>query len=162
VPEVIFMSMQKLSLQKFTMGGSTSQDTAPAARKDWLLRLPIAALEVFVGVGGVYGGVEMLRHPLNPMGTTTDLIDGSPFDTFTWPGVLLLTLVGVTPLVLALGLLLRVPGAVVLSAGFGVGLMAWICVQWALLEEHLWLQPLMFGIGAVIAALSTIMHRQRP
>jgi hypothetical protein len=150
-----------MSMQKLTLGGATSQHTALAAGKDWLLRLLAVALQVFVGVGGVYGGVEMLRHPLNPMGATTDLIDGSPFDTFTWPGVLLLTLVGVTPLVLALGLLLRVRGAVVSSAGFGVGLMAWICVQWALLDDHLWLQPLMFGIGAVIAAVSTIMHRQR-
>jgi hypothetical protein len=161
VPEVIVMSMQKLTMQKLTMGGATSRHTAAAGR-DRLLRLPVAALEAFVGVGGVYGGVEMLRHPLNAMGATTDLLDGSPFDTFTWPGVLLLTLLGVTPLVLALGLLLRVRGAVFLSAGFGLGLMAWICVQWALLEDHLWLQPLMFGFGAVIVALSTIMHRQRP
>jgi hypothetical protein len=160
VAEVIVMSMQKLTMQRSTTGHTTSQHTE-AVGKD-KLRLPVAALEVFVGVGGVYGGVEMLRHPLNPMGASTDLIDRSPFDTFTWPGVLLLSLVGVTPLVLALGLLLRVRGAVILSAGFGLGLMAWICVQWALLDDHLWLQPLMFGIGAVIVALSTIMHRQRP
>lgn len=150
------------SMQKLTMGRETSRHTVAVAGKDWHLRLPVAALEVVVGVGGVYGGVQMLRHPLNPMGATTDLIDGSPFDTFTWPGVLLLTLVGGAPLVLALGLLLRVRGAVILSAGFGLGLMAWISVQWALLDDHLWLQPLMFGIGAVILALSTIMNRRQP
>jgi hypothetical protein len=31
---------------------------------------------------------------------------------------------------------------------------AWIVVQWALLADRLWLQPLIFGIGAVITALA--------
>ena len=44
-------------------------------------------------------------------------------------------------------------GALELSGLFGVGLMAWIVVQWALLSDRLWLQPLIFGIAAVIAAL---------
>jgi len=34
--------------------------------------------------------------------------------------------------------------------------MAWIVVQWALLSDRLWLQPLIFGIGAVIAALAAL------
>jgi hypothetical protein len=137
---------------------TTSPSTPVTASTDW--RVLVAALEVFVGVGGVYGGIEMLRHPVNPMGATTDLIKGSPFDTYTWPGVLLFTLVGIAPLVLATGLVARARQAVILSAGFGLGLMAWICVQWVLLTGQLWLQPLMFGIGAVIATLSTIMYRR--
>src|SRR4051794_23630499 len=72
----------------------------------------LAGLESFVGFGAVYGGVAMLRDPLHPMGATTDLIQGSPFRTYTWPGVLLLVLVGIAPLVLTVGLLTRVPGAV--------------------------------------------------
>jgi len=47
-------------------------------------------------------------------------------------------------------------GALELSGLFGVGLMAWIVVQWALLSDRLWLQPLIFGIGAVIAALAAL------
>jgi hypothetical protein len=41
-----------------------------------------------------------------------------------------------------------------LSAMFGVGLMAWIGVQWVLLPDRLWLQPLIFGIGAILTVLS--------
>ena len=37
---------------------------------------------------------------------------------------------------------------------FGIGLMAWIGVQWALLTNRLWLQPLIFGIGAVITVVA--------
>jgi hypothetical protein len=39
--------------------------------------------------------------------------------------------------------------------------MAWIVVQWALLSDRLWLQPLIFGIGAVIAALAALAVRRR-
>jgi len=118
-------------------------------------RITLVILQLFVGAGGIFGGWEMIRHPLNAFGVTPELIAGSPFDTYTRPGILLLVLVGVAPCLLALGLLARTPGALAVSGLFGIGLMAWIAVQWALLTERLWLQPVMFGIGAVIAAIAT-------
>jgi hypothetical protein len=126
-------------------------------------RVPLVILELFVGLGGIFGGLEMIRHPLNAFGVTTDLIAGSPFDTFTWPGVLLLVLVGVAPCLLALGLVARWPGMLLLSGLFGIGLMAWVGAQWALLQDRLWLQPAMFICGAVIAALAgrALMRSER-
>lgn len=80
-----------------------------------VLRVTLVILELFVGIGGIFGGLEMIRDPLNPLGMTTELIAGSPFDTYTsWPGILLLVLVGVTPCVLAVGL--RPGGAALLSS----------------------------------------------
>jgi hypothetical protein len=117
-------------------------------------QVPLVVLELFVGLGGIFGGLEMIRHPLNAFGVTTDLIAGSPFDTFTWPGALLLVLVGVAPCLLALGLVARWPGTLLLSALFGIGLMAWIGTQWVLLQDRLWLQPAMFICGAAIATLA--------
>ncbi len=55
----------------------------------------------------------------------------------------------------------RVRGALELSGLFGAGLMAWIVVQWVLLSDRLWLQVLIFGIGAVIAALAAFAVRRR-
>lgn len=49
-----------------------------------------------------------------------------------------------------------------LSGVFGVGLMAWIAVRWALPGDRLWLQSLMFLIGAVIAAFSLLAVRRSP
>lgn len=126
--------------------------TRPRRWQTW--RVTLVILELFVGLGGVFGGLEMVRHPLNAFGVTTELIAGSPFDTFTWPGVLLLVLVGVTPCLLALGLVAGWPRSLALSGLFGVGLMAWIAVQWTLLQDRLWLQPAMFIIGAAIAVLA--------
>ena len=132
----------------------TRAGSAPA------LRVAVVVLELFVGIGGIFGGLEMIRHPLNPMGMTPELIAGSPFDNYTWPGILLLVLVGLTPCVLAIGLIARWPGAFRLSCMFGFGLMAWIVVQWVMLPDRLWLQPVIFGIGAAIAALATVAVRR--
>ena len=125
------------------------------------MRVTLVILQLFVGIGGIFGGLEMIRDPLNPLGMTTELIAGSSFDTYTWPGILLLVLVGVTPCVLAVGLMARRRGALEVSGLFGVGLMAWIGVQWALLSDRLWLQPVIFGIGAAIAALAALAARRR-
>lgn len=117
-------------------------------------RVTMVVLELFVGIGGIFGGLAMIRDPLNPIGMTTDQISGSPFDTYTWPGILLLVLAGVSPCVLAVGLIARWRGALEISGAFGIGLMAWVGVQWVLLEDRLWLQPVIFGIGSVITALA--------
>lgn len=69
--------------------------------------------------------LAMIRDPPNPIGMTTDQISGSPFDTYTWPGRLLLVLASVTPCVLAVGLIARWHGDLESSALFGIGLMAW-------------------------------------
>lgn len=61
---------------------------------------------------------------------------------------------GVAPCLLALGIVTRWPGMLLLSGLFGLGLMAWIGAQWALLQDRLWLQPAMLISGAVIAALA--------
>jgi hypothetical protein len=147
----IDMSTQRLA---------THTSSPTPSTQSWALRIPLVILEVFVGLGGVFGGIEMVRHPLNPMGVTTELIQGTPFSTFTWPGVLLLTLLGIAPLVLAIGVLARMRRAVPLSGAFGVVLIAWIGVQWVMLTDRLWLQPLMFGIGLGILGLSAVLYRR--
>jgi hypothetical protein len=40
--------------------------------------------------------------------------------------------------------------------------MAWTGVQWALLTDRLWLQPLIFGIGAVITVVAARCRSSAP
>jgi hypothetical protein len=133
----------------------TSQ--APAC---WPERIVLAALAVFVGVGGVFGGVQMLADPVHPMGMSPQMIAGSPYDSYTLPGVLLLLLLGVIPVMAAAGLLFRFRGAVTGAGLLGGGLVAWIVVQWAVLADRLWLQPGIFAIGAVTLALALLAYRR--
>ena len=139
---------------------TSSVGTPGSTRGHWAIRLPLALLELVVAGGAIYGGLEMVRHPITPLGVTPSLLAGSPFTTFTWPGLLLFLLIGIAPFLLAFGVLCKLTGAVLLSAGFGAGLMAWIAVQWVLLEARLWLQPLMFGIGAVVLILALAGFRR--
>jgi hypothetical protein len=132
----------------------TSQ--APAC---WPERIVLAVLALFVGVGGMFGGVQMLADPMHPMGMSPRMIAGSPYDSYTQPGLLLLLVLGFIPVLVGIGLLVGSRGAVAGAGLLGGGLVAWIVVQWALLADRLWLQPLIFAIGAVTLALALLAYR---
>jgi hypothetical protein len=125
--------------------------------------LPIVlfALLTFVGLGGIFGGIQMLADPYRPMGMTPQMISRTPFDTYTVPGVLLLVLLGLTPLVFALALLLRTRSAAGCATAFGLGLLAWIATQWTLTEARLWLQPVLFAVGLAIVVTSVVLWRRQ-
>ena len=129
----------------------------------WLL----VGLLWFQGIGAVGGGTVMLADTSGgAIGLEPALLSRTPFSTFLWPGLLLSVGLGVTALVLAVGVvrtpdrrrLRRLERATghhwtwVGSIGLGVGLMAWIVVQ-VLLIEGSWLQPVMFVVGAALAGL---------
>ena len=136
------------------------QDRPAEAPEAPSLRLVLVGLLAFIGLGGLFGGINMLADPYRPMGMTTHMIQRTPFDTFVWPGGLLLVLVGVVPLFLAVAFLTRVhphPGWVV---AFGVGLMAWIVTQWLVVDARLWLQPAILAIGLGIVALGALLWRR--
>jgi len=124
------------------------------------VRWTLVALLGFVGLGGVYGGVQMLADPYGPMGMSTRMIARTPFDSFTVPGLLLLVLVGVAPLCLAFALVLGSsphPGWV---AAFGAGLMAWIAIQWVVVDAWLWLQPAIFAVGFLTTLVAAVLWRR--
>ena len=127
------------------------------------LRWTVIVLEALVAVNAIWAGVTMMKNPLTPLGVTTDLIAGSPFHTYTWPGILLLVLNGIVPAALAIGLVARSHGAMLLSAAWGLGFMAWIVTQWFLLSDVLWLQYVLFVVGAVVAgcAITALRHERR-
>jgi len=130
---------------------------APAC---WPERIALAALALFVGVGGMFGGVQMLGDPVHPMGLSPQMIANSPYDSYTQPGLLLLLLLGFIPALVAVGLLVRSRGAGAGAGVLGGGLVAWIVVQWALLADRLWLQPVIFAIGAVMVAVALLAYRR--
>jgi hypothetical protein len=137
--------------------------TAPARQDQHgsrALRLVLVALLGFVGFGAVYGGIQMLVDPYEPMGMTRSLISRTPFETFTVPGVLLLVLVGMTPIVLAAAVLRRAAPHPLWAVAFGLGLVAWIVTQWVLVDAQLWLQPVIFAVGLAIASAAVELWRQ--
>jgi uncharacterized membrane protein len=142
---------------------STHSLTAPARqdqRGSRALRLVLVALLGFVGLGGIFGAIQMLADPYRPMSMTPQMFSRTPFDTYTVPGVLLLVLLGLTPLTLALAVLFRTGWAAGCAAAFGLGLLAWIATQWALTEARLWLQPVLFAVGVAVVAGADWLRRR--
>lgn len=124
-------------------------------RADLPLRVVVVGLEGFVGIGGLYGGVSLLRDTWElPGGWLAAL----PFDDWTVPGVLLLVLIGVPGLVGAVLEALGRRWVVPWSLAYGVGLVAWIGVQ-VLMVPFFFLQPVIAAVGTVIAAASAVRLR---
>jgi hypothetical protein len=124
------------------------------------LRWTVIGLEALVAVNAVWAGITMIANPWTPLGITTDLIAGSPFTNYTWPGILLLVLNGIAPATLAVALVAHRHWAMVWSAAWGVGLMAWIVAQWLMLTDVLWLQYVLFVVGAVVAGCAVAALRR--
>ncbi len=114
-----------------------------------------------MGVGGVYGGVGLMR---DTFGLPNEWIDGTPFDSWFWPGVLLLVLVAVPGLVAATVEALGRRWIVPWSLAYGVGLVLWILVQITMVPPF-FLQPVVAVSGLLIAAASAgrlALGRRRP
>jgi hypothetical protein len=123
---------------------------------------------VLLGVAAIYGGGALV---VDPSGTSLQLpltyLDGSPFRDYLIPGIILLLVLGVAPLVAAVALWLRPRwGAAAglehvlhqhwawgLAVAVGCALIIWIAVQLTMVP-YFFLQPLMLAWGLLIVLLA--------
>jgi hypothetical protein len=131
-------------------GVNAASSTRPLTR--WLL----IALEVVIGVNAVYGGIGLM---VNGLGMPADWLDGTPLDSWTAPGVLLLALVAVPMSIAAIGESVRWRLAYRSSVTAGLVLVGWIAVQVLVLRRYFFLQPLLAVAGALVVALAWWVHR---
>lgn len=97
----------------------------------------LLALLFFQGMSGLFGGGALV---LDPTGSTLQmplsLLDGSPFDTYLIPGLILLLVLGVFPLIVLYGLWKKKTWS--LSAAFlvSIALIIWIGVEIVMVGYH--------------------------
>jgi uncharacterized BrkB/YihY/UPF0761 family membrane protein len=70
-------------------------------RRPRLLR-PLIVLLVLLGIGGIFGGAALVISPSGKLLHVAGAVDPSPFSDFLIPGLVLLLLLGVAPLVVAI------------------------------------------------------------
>jgi hypothetical protein len=128
----------------------------------------LIALLALLGVAAVYGGGALVADPTGAgLQLPLSYLDGSPFRDYSIPGIILLLVLGITPLVAAVALWLRPRWAAaaglehllhqhwawMLAVAVGLALVVWIAVQLTMVP-YFFLQPVMLLVGLLIVVLA--------
>ena len=138
--------------------------TAPPAstsrRLPGLGRLALV-LEIFLGIGALFGGIQFILAPDGHLlGVPLSILAGTPFRSFLVPGLLLFTFVGVAPIVAAAVTARRRAIGPPAALAVGLTLMGWITVEMVIfagLTSLFWAFYLV--LGTVIAAVGVAWSR---
>lgn len=127
--------------------------TRPATRPRPALGYLLLGLLLVQGVSGIAGGSGLTSDPTGrTLGLDPMWLEGSPFGSYRVPGLVLLTLLGVGPLLTAWGVVRRLPWSWAASLLIGLALVGWIVVQVLLIGYTPW-PPLQLVFGLVGAAI---------
>jgi len=129
---------------------------------------------LFLSLGGLYGGIAMLADPTGDLLQLTELLLLLPVRDFTLPGLFLFSVMGLLPLLLVYGLLMRPKwawadklsrsgrhhwawtGALAL----GITLIAWLAAQ-GLLIGFKWPIQYITGVDGLLIILFALVPRVR-
>jgi hypothetical protein len=118
-------------------------------------------LDIFVGIGALFGGIQFILAPDGHLlGIPLNMLAGTPFHSFLVPGLLLFTFVGLGP-IMAVAITARRRAIGPLAAlAVGLTLMGWITVEMVIfagLTSLFWAFYLV--LGTVIAAIGVAWSR---
>jgi hypothetical protein len=109
------------------------------------------AVELFVAFWAFAGGIGMMGGGLN---LPSDWLDGTPFSSYFFPGLILFVVVGGSMLAASLAVWSRNLFAGPASLLVGSILLIWIIVQVAMIGYRSWMQPTFFAFGLAIVVLA--------
>jgi len=107
----------------------------------------LIVLVVFGALSALIGAV--LAIAANGAGVPLESLKNSPFTSYFIPGLILGVVVGGTQLAAAIALLAKRDLALLLSAVAGFGMLIWIFVEVAMIQQFSWLQGAYFILGSL-------------
>ena len=116
----------------------------------------LVGLQLFAALNALGGGLYALAGARD---VPREWLEGTPFEDYTIPGILLLIGAGVM-VVAATMVLLRARSAAVVSGGAGALLVIWIIVQVAVIGYVSWMQPASFAAGLAIIGLARLLAQR--
>jgi hypothetical protein len=127
---------------------SRGSKVAPALGKSKALARGLGALQVFIGLGAVGGGLGLVLEPSGGnLGIPLETLENSPFSTYLVPGIVLIIVNGLGSLVGAVASFKRHLCAGEIAMALGVFLVAWIALQVYWFAAVHWLHVMYFVIG---------------
>jgi hypothetical protein len=138
-------------LVRIRVPGTALERARRAAGLHRSTRFGLGVLELVVGLAAVWGAVALIR---DGGGMPTEWLRNTPFDTWLVPGLALLVIIGGSQLAAAAAVLTNRRHARAASIGAGLILVGWIVVQVLVLRRFHVMQPTMFTIGCLTAALA--------
>ena len=94
-------------------------------------------LMLFQGISGLIGGIALVIDPSGELlQMPLSILVGSPFNTFLIPGIILLTILGIFPMIIFYGLLKRRIWAWTGALAVGIALIIWIGVEIWMIGYH--------------------------
>jgi hypothetical protein len=106
-------------------------------------------LEIVTAANAIGGGIYGL---LGAEGVPPEWLDGSPFETYLIPSLVLLVVVGGTMAVAAAALLVHHRCAPELSIAAGVVLLVWLAIEMLIIPLS-WLQPVFLVVALLVIGL---------
>ncbi len=110
-----------------------------------LARRTLVVVTIFNALSAISGGIAILAT--GGLGMPLSMLAHSPFASFTWPGWILLVVVGGTQTAASVLLLLRRETALAWTAIAGIGMTIWIFIETGIIAGISWLQVLYFATG---------------
>ena len=122
----------------------------------------LLACLVFLGSGAIYGGVSFILDPTGGiLGIPSEWIQDSPFGSYLIPGVFLLIVLGFGSFVTAFGIARCRLWAWPFGLALGIITVLWIVIQYGVIQQYFFLQPVIAGVGTAIIALLLIPSMRR-
>jgi len=154
----------------------TSRREQPAPRHRPPMLWPLLVMMGILSIGGFIGGISFVAEPTGEgLGARLSWLDQAPVSDFLLPGLFLLVVYGLVPLLLMGGLvwrfspgfLRRVDGRVGYrwswagTIAVGSVLIVWIVYEFTLLPQRIVLQPILLAVGALMVALPLLPSMRR-
>jgi hypothetical protein len=118
------------------------------------LNSELGALQVFIALGALGGGILLISDPSGQtLALPVNLLDGSPFQDFLIPGIILFTINGVGSIIGAVFSFRRARLAAGAAMALGAFLVAWIIIQLIIIRSFHWLHLLYLLLGFVEFAI---------
>ncbi|HLX40683.1 MAG TPA: hypothetical protein VKR42_09120 [Ktedonobacteraceae bacterium] len=121
---------------------------------NWKVRTALLALNLFVGLTAIVGGIAILLGAFQMPG---EWLQNTPFSSYQIPGMILAVFVGGSALVAAVAVMVRSEWDALASLVAGVILAGWIVSEVVMIGLQSGLQPFYFAIGLLIIGLATLL-----